>query len=235
MRSLKAPLKDYLRRRALARHGVRPELDVPVFAAGARSGVWVVASESLDADSVVYSVGVGDNLAWDLALVEHFGLTLHAFDPTPRSIAWVARQSLPERLHFHPVGLAAFDGVQGFRAPAKETSANFRPAEEGTGGADVEAPVRRFATLARELGHTRVDVLKIDVEGGEYALLPDVLASGPTVGQLLVEFHHDQAGRSLDDTLRAIELLRASGFRLLHVSRRGLELSFLRDGADCPS
>src|SRR5262249_10902488 len=102
-------VKDYLRRRRLARAGVRRQLDVPVFRAGARSGVWAVCPNGLTAGSVVYSFGVGDNVAWDLAMIDAFGLAVHAFDPTPGAVAWVADQTLPPAFHFHPIGLAAHD------------------------------------------------------------------------------------------------------------------------------
>lgn len=230
MRSLKAPWKDYRRRRALARAGIAVELSRPTFAAGERSGTWVVDPTDLAPESVVYSVGVGDNLAWDVALIERFGLTVHAFDPTPRSRAWVERQELPDRLCFHAIGLAGFDGTQVFHAPAKSTGVSFRPAtgDCADGGLRPRLPVRRFATLTRELGHGAVDVLKIDVEGGEYALLPDLLEHGPHPAQLLLEFHHDRPGFAFADTERAIRALRAAGYRILHISDRGLEFTFLR-------
>ena len=66
---LKAALKDWRRRRLLRRAGIAVEVDLPQFAAGARSGVWVVDPTDLGPDSVVYSVGVGDNIAWDLAMI----------------------------------------------------------------------------------------------------------------------------------------------------------------------
>ena len=50
--------------------------------------------------------------------------------------------------------------------------------------------MRRVATLMRDLGHERLDVLKMDIEGAEYEVVADVLASGIDIGQLLIEFHH---------------------------------------------
>lgn len=226
MRSLKAPLKDYLRRRTLRRSGIALEVSLPTWSAGARSGVWVVCPGPLGPDSLVYSVGVGDNIAWDLALIERFSLCLHAFDPTPRSVAWIAEQDLPARFHFHPIGLAAQDGQQSFCAPRKATSANYRPVREA---GEVQGEVRTLQTIARDLGHKRIDVLKIDVEGGEYALMESVLTSGVPIGQLLIEFHHDQPKRSFAETAHAIDQIRAAGFRLLHISDRGLEMTFVHE------
>lgn len=230
---LKAAFRDWRRRRLLARAGIGVELHVPTFAAGARSGVWSVVPDGLDADSVVYSFGVGDNVAWDLAMIERFGCAVHAFDPTPGAAAWLADQRLPERFVHRAVGLAAHDGVQAFAAPRRGRGVDYRPLPAARPGA-IELPVRRLPTLARQLGHERIDVLKMDIEGGEYAALPDVLAAGPPARQLLIEFHH-HPGRGgtapFAATERAIAALRAAGYRIFAVSRRGLEFGFLRAGA----
>ncbi|GIS18490.1 MAG: hypothetical protein CM15mP120_04060 [Pseudomonadota bacterium] len=42
----------------------------------------------------------------------------------------------------------------------------------------------------RDLGHDHLDVLKMDIEGAEYAVLDDMLQSNILPDQLLVEFHH---------------------------------------------
>ncbi len=91
----------------------------------------------------------------------------------------------------------------------------------------VEVPVRRFRTIAADLGHDRVDLLKLDVDGSEYAVLPDILASGIPIGQILIEFHHNFRTLSFADTHRAVDLLRGSGYRILDISHRAREFCFL--------
>ena len=39
----------------------------------------------------------------------------------------------------------------------------------------VAVPVSRLSTIMSELGHERLDVLKMDIEGAEYAVLDDML------------------------------------------------------------
>lgn len=232
---LKAALKDWRRRRLLARAGIGVELQSPRFAAGARSGTWVVDPRHLGADSVVYSVGIGDNIAWDLAMIERFGCTVHAFDPTPRSSAWLRQQVLPPQFVHHAIAVAAHDGNLAFAAPSRSRDVNFRPLPAASAPAGAfSAPAARLTTIARRLGHDRVDVLKLDIEGGEYGVLDDLLAGGPPVAQLLVEFHHgERAHRGAPAipfaaTARAVAQLRAAGFRVLDISARGLEFTFAR-------
>jgi FkbM family methyltransferase len=222
------PVKNYLRRRRLQKAGYVPRDVGPTFRAGARSGVWTVSTAGLGPDSIVYSVGVGDNVAWDLALIERFGVTVHAFDPTPACIGWVGAQSLPTAFRFHPVGVAARDGVARFRIPRR--GFNYLPARPDEAAA-VAAPVRRIATLMRELGHDRLDVLKLDIEGGEYEVLDDLLLEELSVGQLLVEFHHNFPTIPFARTEKAVRRLIAAGYQLFHISERGLELSFRHSSA----
>ena len=197
--------------------------------------MWTICPTDLSAQSVVYSFGVGDNLAWECEIIERFGLQVVAFDPTPASVAWAAKQSLPPQLEFHAVGLAGHDGTLQFTLPSRGSRFNFRPQQSmpSAGPSDavseaVEAPVNRLTTLQARFGHPEIDILKIDIEGGEYAALDDFLAAGVAPKQLLIEFHHHFPGVGIPATERAVASLRARGYRIFHLSDRGLEFSFLR-------
>ena len=49
---------------------------------------------------------------------------------------------------------------------------------------------RRLMTIATMLGHTHINLLKMDIEGAEYTSSSDRLSSGLQIEQLLVEFHY---------------------------------------------
>jgi hypothetical protein len=74
---------------------------------------------------LVYSFGVGEDATFDLGVIEKFGATVHAFDPTPRSSAWVERQSLPSQFIFHPVGIGGEDGTAEFYPPERDEHVSF--------------------------------------------------------------------------------------------------------------
>ena len=57
---------------------------------------WEVAVEKITKDSVCYSFGVGEDVSFDLELINRFGVVVHAFDPTPRSINWVRAQDFSD-------------------------------------------------------------------------------------------------------------------------------------------
>ena len=219
--------KHYWRRSAFLRRGVLERGGEEVWNVGG----WATAVDGIGPDSHVLSFGVGDNVVWDLALIERFGCTVHAFDPTPGSIDWVRGQSLPREFVFHEFGLADFNGELTFYPPKKQGNTHFsqdrRRHNRDDSGA-VRGSVRRLDAIAEELGR-KVDILKMDVEGSEFDAIPDVLASDVRVRQLLVEIHYHHPERSFAEGWALVEMLQAAGYRCFAVSRRGLEFSFLRD------
>jgi FkbM family methyltransferase len=189
---------------------------------------WCICPDGLSNQSVVYSFGVGEDISFDLELIRRFGAQVHAFDPTPRSIAWVQLQTLPAQFNFHEYGIGAVDGNLMFRPPENPRFVSYRVASQKTMASSIEAPVHRLATIMKMLGHDEVDVLKMDIEGAEYDVLGDVIASKARVGQLLVEFHHRWEDIGLEKTRDTIRKLNRAGFRIFKVSPTGEEYSFLR-------
>jgi FkbM family methyltransferase len=196
-------------------------------------GGWAVWPDHLRSNSVVYSFGVGDNVGWDLEMIRRYGVRVHAFDPTPASIAWVASHRLPPQFVFHDYGISDFDGVLDFYPPRRRGSTHFSQERRGTlfdRRPPVPGRVHRLATIMRKLGHRRIDVLKLDVEGTEFQAVPDLIASEIEVDQLLIEIHYQFRSRSFQQGLDLIQQLKASGMQCLHVSERGFEFSFVRRG-----
>lgn len=190
-------------------------------------GGWVLHPTPLRADSVIYAAGVGDNVDFDLGMIEHFGATVHAFDPTPDSNAWVELQDLPEAFVLHRVGLADFDGAAAFQANENPEWVSHSMVH-ASGQASEELPVKRLETVMSELGHRHVDLLKLDIEGAEYSVIDDMLESGIDVRQLLVEFHHRFPEIGQEQTDAAVATLLAAGYELFYVNGRGEEFGFIR-------
>ena len=71
--------KRFLKRLAGKELRLRNDINVPVV----KDGGWWFAPQNLNADSIVYSLGVGDDIDFDLSVIEKYGVEVHAFDPTP--------------------------------------------------------------------------------------------------------------------------------------------------------
>lgn len=195
---------------------------------GRDGALWCLCPDGLEPSSIVYSFGVGEEISFDLELIRRFGVCVHAFDPTPRSIEWLAKQSLPGNFLFHPYGVAGFDGHAKFLPPVNPLHVSHTLVERHTPWPAIEVPVRRLSSVMRDLGHQRIDLLKMDIEGAEYAVLKDMLDSRIPVNQLLVEFHHRWPEIGVEKTKQAIRDLNSAGYRIFDVSPSGEEYGFLR-------
>jgi len=199
---------------------------------GSDYGGWVVDLQQMSAESVVYAVGVGEDITFDLGLIAAIGCNVHAFDPTPGAVKWVERQSVPAQFHFHPVGLGSEDGEAVFQIPPVDGNHSYSltadPSAEVRGTVNCE--IRRLGTIMQELGHDRIDLLKMDIEGFEYSVIDDIIDVGIRPQQLLIEFHHNMYTHGRGETDRAVAMLKTAGYDLFWVSDVGHEYAFIFGG-----
>lgn len=198
----------------------------PTLSLGNQDASWCFCPDGLSEQSIVYSFGVGEEISFDLQLIERFGMLVYAFDPTPRSIQWVKSQALPEEFVFHAYGVAEFDGMCRFLPPADPAHVSHTLLHRVSPWPGVDLPVHRITTILKTLGHSAIDLLKMDIEGAEYVVLTDLIRSGVRPRQILVEFHHRWPEVGVEKTRRAIEELNGAGYRIFHVSASGEEYSF---------
>jgi FkbM family methyltransferase len=169
-------------------------------------------------------------VSFDIGLIERFGLIVHAFDPTPKSIAWVKDQDVPDSFLMHEHGIGSFDGTGCFYPPKKPDEVSHtilrRPA---TASDAIMVPLKRLATIMEELGHNEIHILKLDIEGAEYDVIDDIAASSVRPNQILVEFHHRFRGVRVRQTRDALEAVRSLGYRLFSVVGKDREFGFVRD------
>jgi FkbM family methyltransferase len=199
---------------------------------GNEGACWCVCPQDLSALSVVYSIGVGEDISFDLALIQRFGSQVHAFDPTPRSIEWLQSQTVPPEFVFHAYGVAGFDGSCAFLPPENPAHVSHTIVKQESSRPAIEVPVQRLGTIMKLLGHGQIDLLKMDIEGAEYGVLADLLAHRIRVKQLLVEFHHRWPHIGVEKTKQAISALNAAGYRIFNVSPSGEEYSFQHNFGD---
>ena len=221
--------KRFLKRLTGKELRLRKDIDIPVV----KDGGWWFSAENFRQDSIVYSLGVGDEIDFDLAIIEQYGVEVFAFDPTPSSIDMLDESKLPGRFHFHPWAVTREDGTLRFYPRLKKDGTKSDVMftmipEEETKNSVIEVPAYCLSTITKKLGHDRIDVLKMDIEGAEYEVLDGLLSSPVLPKQLLVEFHHRFVEDGLQRTYDLIERLRGAGYRIFAISEIGREISFLR-------
>lgn len=199
---------------------------------GTRYGGWWLDRNLVRADPLLVDCGLGQDISFDASFVSRFGGTVIGIDPNPASLAW-CRQHCPPgmqlrdrafwtragaTLEFHlprpkealPKGA---DGVSGSLLASHEYVA---------GGRSRQVTSTDLEEVLAGAGREDCDVLKLDIEGAEYAVLADLAERGllGRCRQLLVEFHHGVTAHDLAQTERLVEAVRAAGFRLAHVEGR---------------
>jgi FkbM family methyltransferase len=170
------PVKAYRNRvnRALLHllSPARPPADL--IRLGSDWGGWWVPESRLKPDAIVYSAGVGGDISFDLAVIER-GCHVWGFDPTPFVVTWIAEQDTPAGWSFVPVGLSDKAETLRFYAPAGRPEGSHSITTVGDPNVYFDAPVESLPALMRQLGHDRIDVLKMDIEGAEAAVVEQMI------------------------------------------------------------
>lgn len=193
-------------------------------------GGFYVCPALIDRNSVVYSFGIGEDLSFSLDLIKTFQCSVYGFDPTPRSIEWVHQQKLPETFHFTGMGIDKVSGRVRFFMPRNSRYVSGSRVEQSNVSADhsIEVGMKRFIDIASELGHQKIDVLKLDIEGSEHDVIPDVLQSGIDISQILIEFHDRFMPNGKEKTIQTVNVLRKYGYEIFAVSDTCQEVSFIK-------
>ena len=211
------------------RQGVESKL--PCVRLGTEYGGYALLKDSIKADSIVYSFGIGEDISFDLALIETVRLPgVRLRIPRRAQSPGCARKTRPRPFMYESSGLPVTTArprslLRPIPLISHSMSAPLAPSTGGSGQGRVEFEVRRLPTLMKELGHARLDVLKMDIEGAEYDVIEDLLAQGLRPTQILVEFHHGMHGIPVAKTEAALTALAAAGYTIFDVQPSGHEFS----------
>lgn len=135
-----------------------------------------------------------------------------AFEPDPATFeALRTNTSTLSGVTLHQIALGATDGtIDFYRDSNPDTSSllmSTNPLRKN--GACIAVPVRRLSSFLP----SRVDLLKIDVEGSEQAVLRDLVETGTirNAERIHLEYHHHIDGQP-DNLSETLDLLESAGF-----------------------
>jgi len=141
----------------------------------------------LDETSIVFDVG-GYLCDYADAIHKKFGCRVYVFEPVPLFYdKCVKRFSHNPSVTCFNYGLSSTSGW--FEMRLDDNSSSFKTTE---GGIIQEAQIRAISNVISELEITHIDLIKINIEGGEFDLLPAIINSGLInhIKYIQVQFHN---------------------------------------------
>lgn len=212
---------------------------------GSRTHGYCVPDGLLWPDSVCYTVGAGEDISFDTELAERHGCRVVVVDPTPegRQHFALVQQRIaageplsttngepfryriaPERLgllKFLEIGVWDRADTMRFYEPTRDNYPSHSVAMFQESGRYIELPVDRLSSLMASQGDSRIDLLKLEIEGAEYRVLETIVEDRLDVRAIAVEYDevYHVKGRSRAHLFRiraSTQRLLDAGYRLVH-------------------
>ena len=139
----------------------------------------------LSGDSVVFDCG-GYEGEWAAAIHKRYGSKLYVFEPVQEFYQTIRNRFVGfDSVQIFPFGLHACNEVVTIRVDAAASSVF------GVRGPEQSIELRDVQEFVRAAGIRRIDLMKINIEGGEFALLDRMLATGlvALIENLQIQFH----------------------------------------------
>jgi|EP01047_Picozoa_sp_COSAG01_P020456 hypothetical protein len=144
-------------------------------------GGWWICQMWSPITCIVYSYGIRDDFSFDKSLAAK-GCQVHGFDPSDAGLASRDAYTLVPAT-YHSFGLGGEDMTwPPGKVPFEWPGINY------LAGANSNSwELSRLSSTMHRLKHTHLMFLKVDVEGSEWAALPDILTT--SWSQLMMEVH----------------------------------------------
>lgn len=225
-----AKIRSAIRRRAFEwRVGRVPiEPGPPIVELGSAYGGWKIPEAAVGEGHICYCIGAGGDVSFDLELIRRYGAVVRAIDPVEAYAAAALEASAGEpRFSFRQAALTTQDGP--IRMQSHHEAGSNSLSAAGLYDTDhwIEVDGRTLNSLMREFGDDHIDLLKLDVEGIEYELVPTLDLVGLGVKVFSIQVHHTG---TVAQALRLIEHVRGQGYQLV-AERPTLKLTFCSTGA----
>lgn len=141
----------------------------------------------IDENSTVLDVG-GYKGQWASDIFAMYSCNVHVFEPIPEFASMIkARFVKNPRVRVYPYGLSDRDEIVPMTVDGDASTTIHRY----SAGHKVQCHFRACASLLTELNVGRIDLLKLNIEGGEYRLIQHLLDTGTIMHilNLQVQYH----------------------------------------------
>ena len=225
-----------------------------VYIGSSSHGYWI-PSGFLNNHSVCYCVGAGDDISFDTELKTRYNSNIFIFDPTPAAkehfmmLKDISGKNQPmptvsqdgsyrykinftqlDEINFIETGVWSHKTILKFHDPGLNNYVShsvylFKDSENV-----LELPVDSIKNFMAGHGHSSVDLVKLEIEGAEYAVIDSILTDKADVKMILVEFDEIFHVKGIAHLLRirkTCKQLEKAGYVLAH-STKSLKRTFIR-------
>lgn len=192
---------------------------------GTEYGGWTIPSNFLSENSICYLVGAGEDISFDVGLVEKYGCEVFIYDPTPRAKLHFEQlvkntsenkktpinnskndfyNLSPGNIHllkFKDLGVWNCEKELKFYSPKNPEHVSHSALNLQKTDSYFIAKVDRLSKIMDCNGHKYLDLLKIDIEGAEYVVIDSIIEDQLKIKVLNVEF--DEANNALDENSKS--------------------------------
>lgn len=127
-------------------------------------------------NSVVMDVG-GETGVWAMQIYDKYAPCLKIYEPNPHAVAVLKERFKDKNAEIFPFGLGSRNQTcllsnDGMGSSIFASSRNYQHADK------IEVTLRDVRDVFEELKVPEIDLIKINIEGGEYDLLPRLIETG---------------------------------------------------------
>ena len=192
---------------------------------GSAYGGWTVPEGLIGDGWTCYTVGAGGDISFDLALIERHNAKVRAFDAVAEYVQEAGAKAAGEpRFSAHHAAIALVDGPLRMQVTHDEQSRSVSSAGLYQSEHFVELPGRTITSLMAELGDDHIDLFKLDIEGGEYEVIPSLDLRSLGVKVFSTQLHHTG---SIGGARALVAGLRRQGYEPV-ACRPVVKLTFVR-------
>ena len=172
------------------------------------------------ANSVVADVGCGFEAELSRHMIVRHGLHAFGVDPTKKHRPYLAALETASggRFKHLPLALSAINGTLAFHESLQNESGSLLSEHTNIRRDDITTYQVESVTLTElrtRLGRESVDLLKLDLEGAEYALFENVKESDLTpFQQIFLECHHHCTDHPIEETKNLVARIVAMDFKV---------------------